>query len=228
MTYLDWKHWDAASFGRCSASQGRYFGWHLKRCGDVHRALEIGFGNGAFLGYARGLGIDVQGVELEPALRERAQAMGIPAQAVMEDLPPGPPFDLVVAFDVFEHLDADRLGPLLQQVHARLAPAGRLLCRVPNGDSPFGLKHQNGDASHRAAYGLDQLVQLAEPAGLRLVAQGEAPWHAMPDRKRNLSNLSRAAVAAVLEGAVRYAYRWPRLQLGPNLVAVFAPGPQAS
>jgi len=26
---------------------------------------------------------------------------------------------------------------------------------------------------------------------------------------------------ALLEGAVRYAYRWPGLQLGPKLVAVF-------
>jgi len=222
--YLHWKNWDAATFGHCTAAQQRYFDWHLARCGGdaVHWALEIGFGNGAFLAFARSRGIEVHGVEIEPELCARAQALGVVAAGSVGALPePGADgrYDLIVAFDVFEHLPPDELAPLLARLRQCLADGGALLCRVPNGDSPFGRKHQHGDATHRATYGLDKLAQVAAGAGLALRAQGEAPWHCQPGRKRG--NLARAAVQALLEGAVRYAYRWPGLQLGPNLVAVF-------
>lgn len=224
--YLHWKSWDAAAFGHCTAAQQRYFSWHLQRCGGtgVRRALEIGFGNGAFLAFARSRGIEVHGVDIEPELCARARALGVVAATRLETLPApgaGGRYELIVAFDVFEHLPPDDLAPLLAQLRQRLADGGALLCRVPNGDSPFGRKHQHGDATHRATYGLDKLVQVAAGAGLALRAQGDAPWHCQPGCRRNPSNLARAGMQVLLEGAVRYAYRWPGLQLGPNLVAVF-------
>lgn len=230
--YLRWKQWHAADFGRCTAAQARYFGWHLARCGGAapRQALELGFGNGAFLTYAQAKGMVVHGVDIEPELCSRARAMGVPAAPSLAQLPaPACPYDLIVAFDVFEHLAPQALADLLAQLSRRLAPDGALICRVPNGDSPFGRKHQHGDATHAATYGLGQLCLLAAGAGLALRARGEAPWWCMPDRRRNLGSLARAAVQRLLEGAVRYAYRWPGLPLEPNLVAVFGhaepPGP---
>ena len=230
--YVDWKRWDAAAFGRFSKAEARYFGWHLQRCGvgGSAQVLEIGFGNGAFLGYARQRGLGVAGIEIEPTLRARAQALGVPAAADLQGLADGlPTFDLIVAFDVFEHLSRDALAGWLQQACVRLSPQGVLLCRVPNGDSPFGRKHQHGDVTHVSVWSLDALVLTAASAGLRLRYQREAPWHSMPDRRRNLGSLSRACVQAVLEAAVRYAYRWKDLQLAPNLVAAFErePGPRS-
>ena len=227
--YVDWKQWDAAAFGRFSRAEARYFDWHLQRCGVAGSAqvLEIGFGNGAFLGYARQRGLAVAGIEIEPSLRERAQALGVPSAAELGGLAALPAFDLIVAFDVFEHLTRKQLGTLLLQARSRLTPQGVLLCRVPNGDSPFGRKHQHGDPTHVTAWSFDALVLAASAAGLRLRYQREAPWHSMPDRRRNLGSLSRALVQAALEGAVRYAYRWKDLQLGPNLVAAFEHTPAA-
>lgn len=227
--YVDWKRWEAADFGRFSKAEARYFDWHLQRCGVVGAAnvLEIGFGNGAFLGYARQRGWDVAGIEIEPTLCARAQSLGVPASQDLAGLEPLPAFDLVVAFDVFEHLTRQQLATLLQQATRRLSPRGVLLCRVPNGDSPFGRKHQHGDPTHITTWSLDALVLTTSAAGLRLRYQREAPWHSMPDRRRNLGSLSRAAVQALLEGAVRYAYRWKDLQLGPNLVAAFERDPSA-
>ena len=227
--YVDWKQWDAAAFGRFSKAEARYFGWHLQHCGVAGSAqvLEIGFGNGAFLGYARQRGLAVAGIEIEPALCARAQALGVPAAADLPGLAGLPPFALIVAFDVFEHLSRDQLATLLLQARSRLAPQGVLLCRVPNGDSPFGRKHQHGDPTHVTAWSLDALALAMSAAGLRLRYQREAPWHSMPDRRRNLGSLSRAGVQTLLEGAVRYAYRWKDLQLGPNLVAAFERAPDA-
>ena len=154
--YVDWKRWDAAAFGRFSKAEARYFGWHLQRSGvgGLAQVLGIGFGNGAFRGYARQRGLGVAGIENEPALRARAQALGVPAavdlQGLADDLST---FDLIVAFDVFEHLSRDALAGWLQQACIRLSPQGVLLCRVPNGDSPFGRRPHLPVISHAAASG---------------------------------------------------------------------------
>jgi SAM-dependent methyltransferase len=161
----DWKQWHGDASAKCSGGEARYFAWHLARCrpAALRSMLEIGYGNRNFLGFARGRGIEVVGVEAQPALRERATAACIETHASVAELPPRRRFDLIVAFDVFEHVEPGALIGLLQRLTALLAPQGGLLRRVPNGESPFGRIFQHGDPTHVNTLGLSKLRPPAWP-----------------------------------------------------------------
>lgn len=220
--YLGWKSWDAAAFGRCGRREARYFGWLLDRVRGAAagpcRVLEIGFGNGQFLGFVKDRGCQVSGVEIEPELLRRAAALGVPAYASLDDLAADARFDLIVAFDVLEHVPQDVLPDFLKTIMGHLAAGGIAVCRVPNGESPFGRLHQHGDLTHCTTLTLGKFEQLAAPLGLRVACLGEAPWHALPYAGRSLKHLLRALVRSLLERAVGFAYCWSPARLTPNLL----------
>lgn len=130
-------------------------------------ALEIGFGHGAFMSYARTKRQwQITGIEINSIEMEAAAGAGYRVLRSIDELPSTEHFDLIVAFDVFEHLDVEMLIALLAKIARKLAPGGRLLARFPNGDSPFGLSNQHGDHTHRTVITRSKLSQLALPAGL--------------------------------------------------------------
>lgn len=66
-TYALWKSWDESQFCVLAPFEERYFDKELKRT-RCHiptdaKVLEIGFGNGKFLSYARKKGWSVVGIE---------------------------------------------------------------------------------------------------------------------------------------------------------------------
>jgi SAM-dependent methyltransferase len=98
------------------------------------RVLEIGTGTGALLDHLRNLGHDAQGVEIDPALiAESRQWHGeLPVQRVTGTALPFPDasFDIVMSFDVFEHIpDTDAH---LREVCRVLRPGGSYLMQTPN------------------------------------------------------------------------------------------------
>ena len=215
--YTDWKNWGADQFGNCSKGDARYFAWHLQRChpGAVKQVLEIGYGNGNFMGFARDRGMQVVGIEMLEGLRQRAQQAGFEAHASVDALQAGQRFDLIVAFDVFEHIPQDQLMPLLQQLSKHLDAGGVMLLRVPNGESPFGRIFQHGDLTHVTTLGLSKFQQLAAACGLVVQSHGEWPWHRSA---RNPKRLMRAALRRLIERLVAFAYHWDVETMAPNLV----------
>jgi SAM-dependent methyltransferase len=167
--YTLWKSWDSTQFGHISRLDRAYFDAEFRFVPQSAElsVLEIGFGHGAFMSYARVLrqwqvtGIEINSIELEAAARA-----GYHVLRSIDELNPEERFDLVVAFDVFEHLEVEQLNALLAKIASRLASGGRLLARFPNGDSPFGLSNQHGDHTHRTVITRSKLTQLALPAGL--------------------------------------------------------------
>lgn len=98
------------------------------------RVLEIGTGTGALLHHLRRLGYDAEGVEIDPALiAESRQWHGeLPVQHVTDTVLPFPAasFDVVMSFDVFEHIpDTDAH---LLEVCRVLRPGGSYLMQTPN------------------------------------------------------------------------------------------------
>ena len=148
--YADWKNWHG-EFAP-SDRDARYFAAELA---DIplqgKRVLEIGFGNGSFLAWAKALGAEVVGTEIDAAMIQRALARGFDARPASLDAlaAANERFDLIVAFDVFEHWDKPTLVASLVQFAALLGPDGQLLARFPNGQSPFGRVHQYGDPTHQ-------------------------------------------------------------------------------
>lgn len=171
--YLAWKGWGKQKpFGHLAA--------HTKACYDaeirathlkkIENVLEIGFGNGGFLGYAKRRGWDITGSEISTELLEVAQNAGyktIEASDVARL--PTQSFDLIVAFDVFEHIPADQIEEFIHTLRDKLREGGILLARFPNGDSPLGLPYQNGDITHTQAIGSNKVRYLAGQTQMDIV-----------------------------------------------------------
>lgn len=170
--YTGWKGWDAAKFAMLTRSDVDYFSREMReivRQGPVRRVLEIGFGNGAFLSYCRSQEWDITGTELLPELVEVARAKGYdayPADAIAT-LPDGA-FDLVVAFDVFEHIPPDQSIDFLRSLSSKLTSDGVLLLRFPNVDTWIGNPLQYGDVTHVNAIGALKMQYYAGEAGLEI------------------------------------------------------------
>ncbi len=223
--YASWKNWAPGDFGRHSPYDDRYYRWHLQRAGceltAPLRVLEVGYGNGGFMGWLRTGGHAVWGVEANPQLVARALDAGYEAATGLEGITASAHFDLIAAFDVLEHVLPAELQPFVEGLLARLAPGGRLLLRFPNGESPFGLWMQHGDLTHVHALGLSKVRQLCAACGLRITHSGETlPWREQPSSRR-----LGAAVAAWsrrrFEWALRKMYGLPRgLDLSPNQLVV--------
>jgi len=96
--------------------------------------LEIGTGTGVMLHTLLARGLHVRGVEINPALiaESRTWFGELPVQAVSGVTLPFPDasFDLVLSFDVFEHIrDSDAH---LREVARVLRPGGRYLVQTPS------------------------------------------------------------------------------------------------
>ena len=152
--YTAWKGWGSAQFFQCSDYEHHYFRKEFANYDFTNKnVLEIGFGNGEFLAYARSRGARLWGTEVISELCTLASQHDVRVVALdLSDVPPEAvgQFDLIVAFDVFEHIDFDDLMVLLKRCATLLAPGGQLVARFPNGQSPFGRFYQHGDHTHRA------------------------------------------------------------------------------
>ena len=226
--YLDWKDWGSEAFGQYDRFDANYFAAEtgLARDSDV-RVLEVGFGNGPFIGWSRAQGIDVYGIELNPELVERCRALLGPDKAFLDLHDPRlsnleGTFTHVVAFDVIEHVAQPELPHLLRRLGALLKEDGRIILRFPNGDSPFGRIYQHGDPTHVTTIGRHKILYLAQESGLRVVEirAPRLPLRGLPLRnalKRALVTCGRYVVDRVI--GVLY-FGGQAIPLHPNYIAV--------
>jgi SAM-dependent methyltransferase len=230
--YREWKGWSAESFGSYSPAMAAYYEAELARTRldpatrlDV---LELGFGNGRFAGWARSKGFAYAGSELNPDLLASAAAAGFRTYdsdlgRMFAELGPES-LDLVVAFDVLEHLELDALESLLESIRQALRPGGCLLARVPSGDSPFGRAVYHGDLTHRLALGSSAVRQLAVRHGFhvedigppRLPLRGAGLRRAV---RRALVLAARKVIGRVINAA--FHHNQPRV-ITSNLVFVLS------
>ena len=175
--YTAWKSWQSAPFGLCSRVQRTYFHSELLRTSlDLHShisALEIGFGNGSFMAFAKSKGWNIVGLEIIDALILQAQQHNYSAfkSSQISSLPIES-YHLVVAFDVFEHLCESDLDVLFAEIKRLLCSGGCLISRFPNGDSPFGLEGQNGDPTHSSAIGVGKVRYYAKKYDFEILFLG--------------------------------------------------------
>lgn len=152
--YIRWKDWEAEKFAKVVPGARFYFDQFFKK-NDVLRnqskVLEIGFGNGELLGYLSARDHKVIGVEINPHLVERAVKSGYEAYVgLIGDIPALQieKFDLIMAFDVVEHMTHAQLDTFFSWARNHLNEDGKMVLRFPEGASPFGLAYQNGDFTH--------------------------------------------------------------------------------
>ena len=135
---------------------------------DGYRVLEAGCGTGNVLrvldqacrrGVVAGMDLHAEGLVFA---RGRTRRPLVRADMAAPPFRPG--FDLIGMFDVLEHLDDDRRA--LGDLHALLAPGGRLLLTVPA--HPALWSYFDEESGHRRRYRAAELREKLAAAGYRV------------------------------------------------------------
>jgi cyclopropane fatty-acyl-phospholipid synthase-like methyltransferase len=135
-----------------------------------HTVLEIGCGTGQVLAYLAHKGVrDFTGIDQDPKLADvipasaRDRFVAAPVERFLDR--DARRFDRILLFDVLEHFSPPEGAELLKSLRTRLKPDGALVIKLPNMSSPWGMQHQFGDLTHRAAYTPGSLRQLCGSCG---------------------------------------------------------------
>jgi len=220
--YAAWKNWNAEDFGKAGAEDRLYyarevFARHPKPSPAV---LEVGFGNGSFLACARERGCRVAGIEVNAELVATAAKAGFEVHGSLGDCSPGS-FDIVVAFDVLEHIPEEAIVAFLAEVRDVLVENGIFIARFPNGDSPFARRLQHGDATHLTSIGSSKARWYARQAGLAVDYTGN-PAHVYTGLGR--ARFVRRALAGIgrslIESVLGHLYYGERAAFDPCLLIV--------
>ena len=131
------------------------------------KILDAGSGTGGNLAMLSAFG-HVSAMELDEAARELANRRGI-VKVQAGELPDRIPFgemkfDLVVLFDVLEHIEQDFSA--LTAIHKQLVPGGKLLLTVPAFEFLWSM--HDTMHHHKRRYGLAPLTRQLERAGYRV------------------------------------------------------------
>ena len=185
--------------------------------------LEVGFGAGDFMDWAKSAGYDITGVEILPDMLASARARGhkVYQGPLTPDLLSGQLFDVVVALDLIEHLTSEEIVELFRATRPLLKPGGRYLVRFPNGDSPFSSWHQHGDITHKTVIGSGMIHQLARFGGLEVVKI--VNHRPMPTGIAAIKKMLVYAGRNVVEAIIGFLYRGGRYPMDPNSVVVLKP-----
>ena len=218
--YHGWKGWGAGRDAEGEVARA-VVELRMAELPPPARLLEIGFGDGAFLRRAQTLGYDCAGLERAAASLENLRGSGIDARTGGPEAFAGRTFDLVVAFDVFEHIALAELGEVLRQLGELVEAGGRLLARFPNMASPFGLANQYGDLTHITALSPGSFAQVARRAGFEPVRVANAATVLRGGRGvrallKPMALVTRKAIELVLS----FAYYGTLTPLAPSVVVV--------
>ena len=172
--YSNWKNWGDDNFGYLSKNDKKYFDSEilpiLRKIGKKEiKILEIGYGNANFMTYCMMHNFDITGVELNMDLIKRAKLKNYKVIRYKDFDLHKDKYDLIVAFDVLEHIPTNSLASFIKKISSLLNRPGFLFLRFPNGDSPFGLVNQNGDITHLTAIGSFKIFHLAKISGLNVI-----------------------------------------------------------
>lgn len=221
-TYTELKGWGAEA-SNIDPVTFAYVLRAARMCGKL-RILEIGFGDGSFMDWARGAGHEVTGLEILPECVAAARARGHDACLASDGLFAKVGFDVIVALDVLEHLDQPGFNDLTELAHRCLRPDGLIVARFPNGDSPFFGRYQYGDFTHRKPLSSRSLMQIMGPLGFELVHAFNprpTPVKLRAKLKRRLGYLVRDLIEIVLG----FAYFGCRTPMDPNIVVIIKAKP---
>ena len=135
------------------------------------KILDLGCGHGAIVYFARQAGYrHCSGVDVSQQQVDAARAMGIDGvtQADVKTTlmqTDANSQNMVITFDVIEHLTKSELLALADEVLRVLRLGGRWLIHAPNGASPFFGAVRYGDYTHEQAFTPGSIKQLALARG---------------------------------------------------------------
>ena len=141
--------------------------------------IDLGCGSGELLGHLRemgyrgAIGVDTSKQQIAVARSrgvtqvEHADGLGFLRSAVDESV------EMVITWDVIEHLTKDETIELAERIQRVLRPGGRWVIHVPNAESPFFGRIRYGDWTHEQAFTRSSLDQLLCAVGFQQVRYEE-------------------------------------------------------
>lgn len=145
----------------------RMISQHIPKNRDT-RIVDLGCGKGTLLhalqlgGYTNLTGVDLSPSQIAVARArsagriEQSDGLSFLSQRGPSD------FDVVITFDVIEHLTREELMALGQQIFRVLSPGGRWIIHAPNAAGIFGNRVRYADATHEQAFTPESIRQWAE------------------------------------------------------------------
>lgn len=135
------------------------------------RILDLGCGSGTLLrclqeaGYRKLAGVDISPVQVDAVLPGLAgEILRGDLFEVLSDAESGS-IDVLVAFDVIEHLGKSELLKLADEARRVLKPGGRWIVHAPNAAGFFGGRVRYADLTHEQAFTRESLEQLLRASG---------------------------------------------------------------
>lgn len=185
-------------------------GRHLPRAWTGARLLDVGFGSGAFLEFARAKGWQVAGVDFDPQTVESARARGLDVRkgGIEAFSDEAGTFDVVTISHVIEHVPDPRR--LLESAFLLLKNDGVLWLETPNIDA-FGHEHFGPHwrglevPRHLVVFSRKGLFDLMHKVGFDVLEEHPRMWN-----YPGLAAASRA-MAAGRDPAVVRLHAWDRL-----------------
>ena len=181
--------------------------------------LEIGFGDGSLMDWARGAGHRITGIEIIPELVEMVRARNHEAYLTGDALLGDVKFDVIIAVDVLEHLTLEQFSAFFSLADRVLKSDGVVVGRFPNGDSPFFGRYQYGDYTHDKPLSWRSLHQIAVPHGFE-VKKALNPRPLPRSFNSRLKQKLAYLVRDLTETILGFAYLGYRTPMDPNIIAV--------
>lgn len=172
---------------------------------ETARCLDLGCGQGGLVAYLRekhvvnSFGVDISPEQVAQAHRlgrEYVELGDMDEYLARSDSS----WNVATAFDVLEHLDPERVLPLMEVVRGALAPGGLMIARLPNAAGPLSGRIQFGDFTHKSQFTATSLQQLANAAGF-----SRAEFREVPPPVHGAKSAARRAIWAVYAGSTRLA-----------------------
>jgi SAM-dependent methyltransferase len=214
--YAKWKDWN--QFFQPSKQESTLFQKEFQHVSfDGKKILDIGFGSGSLLAWARLQGAKIAGVEIQSSLLIEAQKIGVDVYSSLNALSDNS-FDIVTAFDVLEHVSANEIPNMLQQV-LRICKEGALVFfRVPNCQSPAGLATQFGDPTHVSMLSGPLLEVMLRNAGFKEINYKEAVMIASTKPLQNWAKIVLKPVQWLFILVYRLTWSIGTAPLTPNVI----------
>jgi 2-polyprenyl-3-methyl-5-hydroxy-6-metoxy-1,4-benzoquinol methylase len=184
---------------------------------------EIACGHGSFIQWLKNCGYtSVTGVDSSPEQIELARQVGVTVE--QDDAnrwlarQPKNHFAAIIAIDLVEHLSKDDFMELLHLAQGSLSPAGSLILRLPNGDSPLVGMNLFNDITHVWTYTPNALNSLSQMQGFSGTQFADEGAGAIRDCRWLKVPLAKIA-GLLLRATVRMATRETIQFLSPHLWA---------
>ena len=149
------------------------------------KILEIGCGTGNMLLALRELGYDkIEGIEIDEGQAKACMQKGLNVKKVDNSteflINNSNSYDLVLLFDVLEHIRQEEQLPFLISLCNSLRTGGKLICTVPNANSALSARWRYIDWTHFISFTEHSLDFVLYNAGFKQIEVKEMEFFSRP------------------------------------------------